>query len=76
MRIHGLLKQPETLSANFKRVFGANLFHYWSVIHGFDLIRFDEEFLQTPAGTSTRAHVLKQYGPEGGRILTALMVYK
>ena len=57
----------------FKQEFNINLLDYWSMVTGFDLIRFDEEFLKTPQGISTRDYVTKIYGSYVSDILEAII---
>ena len=57
------MKRPARNSqhAAFKRVFGIKLSRYWDVT-GFDAIKFDEEFIKPPDGTSTAEAITERYG--------------
>lgn len=47
----------------FLSTFRVNLSAYFSIVFGFDIVKFDE-LLQPPDGTSLRDHIQKMYGPE------------
>jgi len=57
----------------FQSVFGTSLGKFWDTITGFDIVKFDEEFMKTPDGTSTEELVRKRYGESGLSIIKHLM---
>ena len=57
----------------FKQIFGVPLEDYWERGLGFDVVKFDEEFVRPPEGTSTRGQVLKAYGPSGVEVMEKLL---
>ena len=58
---------------NFTNMFGAGLMVYWDNLTGFDVVKFDEEFLKSPDGKSVEDITRERYGDEGVRILKALL---
>jgi hypothetical protein len=57
----------------FQRIFGIRLRPYWDMLTGFNVVKFDEEFVKPADGTSTRDAVLAQWGEEGVDLIVALM---
>ena len=55
-------KKRLELAGKFQSVFGISLGKFWSVLTGFDIVKFDEEFMKTPDGTSTEEYVKQKYG--------------
>lgn len=57
----------------FKKIFGANLFSYVDLRTGFDIVRFDEEYLKVPAGQSTREFILLNYNQRAADLVRELI---
>lgn len=60
-------------AGSFQSVFGVSLGKFWSVLAGFDIVKFGEEFMKTPHGTSTEEFVKQEYGELGVSILRGLL---
>jgi len=56
----------------FKKIFGMNLFNYWCVYTGFDVIKFDDA-IQTPDGKSTSAFLKEKWGDEAEQFIRNLI---
>lgn len=65
-------KQPFEESKKFKKIFNKNLHGYWSIIFGFDIVKFDND-LAVPDGTSTRHYVETHYGDEAVVLIEKLI---
>ena len=48
----------------FHAIFGVFLSDYFDNITGFDIVKFDNEFIKAPDGQSTSDVVLERYGDE------------
>ncbi len=57
----------------FQKVFGVRLFTYWDLVTGFDLIKFDDEVIKPPDGTSTAEAVEARYGSEAVKLIRGLI---
>jgi len=59
----------------FRSRFGIPLSKYWDLVAylGFDIVGFDEKFLKTPDGISTRAYVKEKYGEDAVKLLERLI---
>ena len=57
----------------FERVFGCKLKPYFNNITGFDVVKFDEEFVQAPDGRSTAEVVEKKWGPDAVKLIRSLI---
>ena len=57
----------------FHATFGANLGSYIDMICGFDIVRFDDEVIKPPDGTSTRDAILAQYGEDAVKLVETLI---
>lgn len=60
-------------SQEFQLTFGVSLGKFWSVVTGFDVVKFDEELIKPPDGTSTREAVRQKYGNYAVEILEGLL---
>ena len=60
-------------AGSFQSVFGVSLGKFWSVLTGFDIVKFDEEFMKTPDGISTEEFVRQKYGELGISIIKGLL---
>lgn len=58
--------------AAFKQTFGVKLSNYWDVT-GFDVIKFDEEFIKPPVGAGTADTITKRYGKAATDLVFALI---
>ena len=59
---------------NFTNTFGVGLITYWDNFTGFDIVKFDEEFIKPPDGESMEDVIQKEYGDEGVRIIRVLLL--
>jgi EAL domain-containing protein (putative c-di-GMP-specific phosphodiesterase class I) len=57
----------------FKRIFGESLMNYFSFIFGFDVIKFDEEFVKPNEGESTNQAVERKFGKDAVELCHKLM---
>lgn len=64
----------------FEEIFKVKLSDYWyqmpNIDLGFDVIKFDEEFLKTPDGVSTAQYLDKLYGVEVRKFVQSLIGLK
>lgn len=49
-------------ATEFQHIFGRRLFDFWDNITGFDVIKFDEQFIKPDEGQSTQDAVRGKYG--------------
>ena len=56
----------------FRHVFGVGLKPYFDLVTGFDVIKFDQEFIRPPDGTSTANVIKARYGPEAVDLIKKL----
>lgn len=57
----------------FRKVFKQPLKSFWDKLTGFDIVKFDEEFLKTPDGVSTKDYALKLFGNRAVELLEILI---
>ena len=57
----------------FKQIFRINLKPLWDNITGFDIVRFDDEFIKSPDGQSMKDIIQAEYGNEGVSIIKSLL---
>ena len=67
----------KTNEVKFKEIFGVSLKSFYGsalemAMFGFDLIKFDKEFLKTPDGKSVNDYVKEKYGIEGYNLINIL----
>jgi hypothetical protein len=60
-------------STLFYKIFGVQLSRFWNNMFGFDVIKFDEEFIKPPEGVSTAQEVERKYGEVGLRLIKSLI---
>uniref|UniRef100_A0A6M3KK05 Uncharacterized protein n=2 Tax=viral metagenome TaxID=1070528 RepID=A0A6M3KK05_9ZZZZ len=60
-------------STAFQLTFHRGLGDFWDIITGFDVIKFDEEVIKPPDGTSTRDQILKDYGEDTVKLVEGLI---
>lgn len=60
--------------AQFKQIFGISILTFLDLFTGFDIVRFDEKFLQTPDGQSTADCLLERYGQEAHNLISNLIM--
>ena len=53
----------------FHQIFGTGLEQFWDNIFGFDICKFDNNFLQTPDGKSLDEYVEEKYGKKGKEVI-------
>ena len=57
----------------FKDIFGINLSEYWDNITGFDIVKFDEEFLKGPDRISCSDFIKNEYGEDARQFVLKLI---
>lgn len=67
------LKLYRENAVSFRKIFGVSLFGFWDHFLGFDVIKFDDEFVNPRDGESCKNVVLEKYGPEGLKIIKRLL---
>jgi len=63
-------------SQRFVEVFGVPLRRFMDPILGFDIVRFDDQVIRPPDGTSTRDVIVERYGEEAVRLVEELIGIK
>jgi hypothetical protein len=64
---------PKDLYDQFQKTFGVKVNAYYDRMTGFDIIKFDEEFLKTPDGISTHDLVVQKYGEAAADLIVKLI---
>lgn len=67
------LLQRKTFDRDFKRIFGTSMSNYFDNILGFDIVRFDEQFINSEDQESVAEAINKKYGQEGEDIVRKLL---
>ena len=62
-----------TYHYEFERIFGVNLMTYWDMITGFDLVKFDDEVLQTPDHIGARDICIRKFGQRAADVIVYLI---
>ena len=62
-----------TYELEFRRVFGVPVNPYWDLVTGFDVVKFDDEFIKAPDGVSTAQAVEAKYGADAVKLIYALI---
>ena len=62
---------PE-LRKQFKEFFGVLIDPYWDGLFGFDVIKFDEEFVKTPENKSMKEHISEIYSEDACKFVESL----
>ena len=57
----------------FQELFGQDIRTYWDNLVGFDVVKFDEEFVKPRNGQSTKQKVKDKYGEEGVELVVSLI---
>jgi hypothetical protein len=57
----------------FAEVFGVALRPYWDNITGFDIVKFDDDFIKSPENKSMGDTVLETYGQEAFDLIRKLI---
>jgi len=57
----------------FREIFGIDLNNYYDIIIGFDVIAFDEKFIQPAEGQSTHDKVNEKYGARAVDLVLELL---
>jgi hypothetical protein len=57
----------------FKSTFGMPLKNYMDLITGFDIVKFDEEIVKPPDGTSCQQAVKERWGEPAVKLIKSLM---
>ena len=57
----------------FARIFNRDLRDYFEKGFGFDIIKFDEELIKPPNGTSCRQHLRYIYGEDAVKLIEGLI---
>jgi len=66
------LKHSKAEAKRFDELFGVDLESFWDVT-GFDVIKFDEEFVKPPYGVSTADAIRSRYGSEACTFVRGLI---
>ena len=74
--VHKNLALRHTHYKDFRRIFGVDLAKFLDNLTGFDVVKFDDDFIKAPDGTSTAQAVKAKYGQEGLDICNALIGYE
>ncbi len=61
------------LGRQFKQVFGVALHPYMNLITGFDIVKFDDEVVKPPDGTSSKQAIEQRWGQEAVELIKELM---
>lgn len=75
-RVMGFKRMDDRLARRFKTTFGRNLFNFWSIMDGFNLIAFDEvmtKTLKVKEGMSLSDAIKKEYGPAAVILINQLI---
>ena len=59
----------------FLSIFHVSLGTYWDILTGFDVVKFDEEFIKPPDGRSTNEMVNEIYGERAQELCHILIGY-
>ena len=64
--------QLTTSQAEFQEIFGVRLTRFWHPIFGFDIVKFDDNFIRPPDGTSTHEAIVAKYGERAAELVESL----
>lgn len=67
-----LIRYSQREAAEFKRTFGVNLSQFWNAL-GFDVVKFDEEFVHSGINMSVRDAILQSYGVDAVNVVMRIM---
>lgn len=74
-----LLKLRDCFTAHaneFEDIFGRRLREFWDVRTGFDIVKFDLEFVKPPEGVSCRDCVIERFGERAATLIDKLISNK
>ncbi len=57
----------------FQKIFGRRLFGFWDNLVGFDIVKFDEEFIKSAVDQSLKDAVFEKYGEAAVALLYRLI---
>ena len=57
----------------FKATFGISMWPYMDMVTGFDVVKFDEEFIKPGDNESTNAAIVHKYGREAANLIMKLI---
>ena len=57
----------------FSSIFGVSLKRYWDNMFGFDVVKFDDEFIKAPDGISTAQAIEEKYGKDAVELIRILI---
>jgi hypothetical protein len=66
----------QQIEQSFQAIFKVPLHRFWHPFWGFDVVRFDEQFIQAPDGRSTRDVVLERYGQAGVNLIDEILAFE
>jgi hypothetical protein len=69
--IAGNNRKRDQYAGEFHRIFGTPLSHWWNPMFGFDIVRFDDCFIESGDGVMAEA-VRQKYGDRAVEIIQAL----
>ena len=58
---------------NFSRIFGVTLNSFFDNLFGFDIVKFDEDFIKTPDDQSMEEYIQEKYGEKGVAVIKRLI---
>lgn len=67
-----LIHYSQRDAAQFKRMFGVPLSQFWNAL-GFDVVKFDEEFVHSGINMSVRDAILQSYGVDAVNLVMRIM---
>lgn len=70
--MHANIEQFNQFTSRFQQIFGVPLTKYFHPLFGFDLIRFDEQFVQS-GNNSMRDEVKRRWGDEAVTLILELI---
>lgn len=63
----------KSYAPKFQRVFGVKLRPFWDPLTGFDVVKFDDEFIKAGDDVSTADAVKEKYGTEALDLIKSLL---
>ncbi len=60
-------------AVEFRKVFGTPLHLFWDIVTGFDIIKFDEEYIKPADDMSTKEAIRAKYGEAGVKLIENLI---
>jgi len=67
------LLQRKTFDRDFKRIFGISMGNYFDNLLGFDIIKFDDQFIHSEDQESVAQAINRKYGQEAQDVIRKLL---